>query len=120
MTTIIQRINQLLDPCNQYRHAETIDALINEHLPHGSGIDNGVTLDYEISKQNKKIVFDFEYHFMNEYGLYDGWGSYTLRVYPAFCDIRLTISGSNKNDIKEYLYDTFYDALTQELPHNHP
>jgi len=36
-------------------------------------------------------------------------------VYPDFTSgIRLKITGQNKNDIKDYMYEVFYDALMQE------
>jgi hypothetical protein len=51
---------------------------------------------------------------MDENGMYAGWGDYTAVIRPAFHGIDLTIKGRNRNDIKEYLYQTYEYALTRE------
>ena len=49
---------------------------------------------------------------MNENGFYDGWTDHTLTVRPSLVHgIELEISGRNRNDIKEYLHETFHSAL---------
>lgn len=96
------------------KHADSIEKLVKDHMPSGSGIDNGTAIDLDESTPNK-LVFTFGYHHMDENGYYDGWTHHKLVVRPSLVhDIDMKISGENRNDIKEYLYDTFHYALTQE------
>lgn len=95
------------------RHHKSIVTLV-DMLPSGSGIDNGVTFDLDASN-SRKLVFTFGYHHMNEHGMYDGWTQHTLTVTPSFDGIDISISGRNRNDIKEYLHEVFHYALTQDV-----
>ena len=93
------------------RHQETGDAIAHEYLPSGAGIDNGAQIDWSRST-GEKIVIDTSYHHINEVGYYDGWTDHTITVRASLLsDFRLKISGRNRNDIKEHLYEIFYDAL---------
>jgi hypothetical protein len=92
------------------RHEETIEEL-TKLLPSGSGIDSGITFDFDKSN-GEKLVFHFDFHHMDENGFYDGWTNHSLTVRPSLVHgIELTISGRNKNDIKEYLHELFDCAL---------
>lgn len=87
-----------------------IDKLEKE-LPSGSGIDCGCKIDREKSG-NKKVIITFDYHFMNNDGYYDGWGSFKLIVTPNLSEYPdMRIVGKDRNQIKDYLYDTFSDVL---------
>jgi len=100
------------------KHEETIESLIEDFLPSGSGIDNGVQFDFDAST-GEKLVFNFSFHHMNENGFYCGWTDYTLTVRPSLeLDINLKISGRDFNDVKSYLYDIFNDALTTVIVWN--
>ena len=94
------------------RWDDTIKLLVN-HLPSGSGI-SGTTLD-EDSSHAEKLVFTFSFYHMNDNGYYDGWTEHTLTVTPSFDGINLRISGRNRNDIKDYLYEMYHYALTQDV-----
>ena len=97
------------------KHGDTIIQVINDHLPHGSGIDSGVKIDWEHSS-GEKIVLDTAFHHMDENGYYDGWTNHSVTVRPSLIHgITLSISGRDKNGIKEYLYDTFSDDLTRTV-----
>jgi hypothetical protein len=48
-------------------------------------------------------------------GYYDGWTDHTVKVYPDWSGVRLNITGRNRNDIKDYLYETWDYALSQEI-----
>lgn len=96
------------------RHFAIVYMIVKEYLPHGSGIDSGVTI-IDANCSENQLTFATSYHHMNEDGYYDGWTEHIIRVYPAFNGIRMTISGRNRNDIKEYLHDVFYTALTAEI-----
>ena len=76
-------------------------------LPHGSGFDGTMEIDVNKSKDNL-IVIEFEFHFMDENGYYDGWETYKLKIIPSFQGYNLKIVGKNRNQIKDYFYDVFY------------
>jgi hypothetical protein len=97
------------------RHDETARKLVADLMPSGSGWDNGTALDFEKST-SEKLVFYGSFHHMDDGGSYAGWTSHTVVVRPSLTsDFELTISGRNRNEIKDYLADLFYDALSQEI-----
>jgi hypothetical protein len=85
---------------------------LNKYLPSGSGIDSGSKIDTENSTENK-IIITFEYHHMNENGYYDGWTSHKLILKPTFDSFDMKITGKDRNQIKDYLYDTFRCSLDE-------
>lgn len=94
---------------------EQIMQIVGDFLPHGSGIDNGVTFDFDLST-GEKLVLHTSYHHMNDGGYYDGWTEHTITVRPSLCfGINISISGRNRNEIKDYLTETFEYALTREI-----
>lgn len=96
-----------------HRHTAAGDALA-KFLPSGSGFDSGTKIDWDKSR-SERLVFTTSYHHMNENGMYDGWTDHTVIVsasLPFGIDIRVT--GVNRNDIKEYIGETFQYALTRE------
>jgi hypothetical protein len=96
-------------------HTERIEAIVKEHMPSGSGFDSGTKIDLEVS-QVDKLVFRTAYHHMNEVGMYDGWTEHTVTVTPSLLHgFHLRISGRDRNDIKEYIADTFSEALQTEV-----
>lgn len=53
---------------------------------------------------------------MNDAGYYDGWTEHTITVTPAFIGgFELSISGRNRNDIKDYISEVFNQALSQRM-----
>lgn len=98
------------NPFEGYWH-ESIEAIC-ANLPSGSGIDNGMKFNFEKSGENK-LVFDFSFHHMNENGYYDGWTEHVLTVTPHFSyGFDLKISGRDKNEVKDYLYQLFQEVFT--------
>ena len=96
------------------KHAETISALVRDHMPSGSGFDTGTSLDC-IESHAEKLVFTTSFHHMNDGGYYDGWTEHTITVTPSFSGFNLRISGRNRNDIKNYIHDAFSCALKTDL-----
>lgn len=97
--------------------SDLIDHCEKEHLPSGSGIDSGCTIDRDYST-DEKIIITSSYHAMNENGYYDGWIDFTVTVKPSFISgINLKITGrfGKYADLKEYLYDVFGTALTAKV-----
>lgn len=98
------------------KHEATLKHLV-DRLPSGGGIDIGPKLDRDACKLDR-LVFTFSYHHMNENGMYDGWTDHVLTVRPSFDGIDLRISGRDRNQVKDYLYETFQYALTMDIDIN--
>lgn len=100
------------------RHQETIEDLCKNHMPAGSGFDAGTQLDFDRSTP-EKLVFISAYHHMDENGFYDGWSDpVTVTVRPSLAfGILISISGIRRKNRyeKDYFYDTFDQALHQEV-----
>jgi hypothetical protein len=101
---------------------EELERVIKEHLPSGSGFDNGTTLDFSKSTpvidkfcRIKKIVFSTSFHHMNEHGSYDGWTEHNVIITPDWHGFHLRVTGKDKNGIKDYIADCFHNALMKEL-----
>lgn len=96
-------------------HFDTVSRLVREHMPSGSGLDNGTAFDWDRSSDDK-LVFHTSFHHMNDLGMYDGWTDHVVTVKPSLLSgIDVFISGRNRNDIKDYLFDLYRDALTAEI-----
>lgn len=92
------------------RHSQRIENLVSEHMPSGSGFDNGTRIMIEGSHA-EKLVFTTSFHHMDEVGGYDGWTEHTVTVTPSFGGFNLRITGRNRNDIKENIHVMFDEAL---------
>lgn len=97
------------------RHQERAEKLTEKYMPSGSGIDAGTELLVGECK-NDKLVFQTGFHHMNDNGYYNEWTEHTVIVTPSLIHtLNIRITGPNQDNIKSYLYDVFYDALTAEL-----
>lgn len=95
------------------RHEDRLEAIMRA-APSGSGIDSGTKLDDSSTPEN--LVFTFEYHHMNENGMYVGWTNHKCVVTPSLqFGYLLKITGRNRNDIKDYLYDVYAEWLNSEV-----
>ena len=93
------------------RHSDRLSVIESNCLPYGSGVDSGCTIDIGRSKPNR-LVITTSFHHMNQDGYYDGWSSHDVIVTPSLqwgFDLRIT--GKDRNDIKNYLYDLFQNCL---------
>lgn len=96
------------------RHQETLDLLL-ERMPSGSGLDNGVRLDLDSSHEDK-LIFNTEYHHMNDGGYYDGWTSHSIVITPSLSqDFHIRVTGRDRNEVKEYIAETFSFALQRDV-----
>jgi hypothetical protein len=105
-----------MDTHNEWfnRWEETIERE-TANLPSGSGIDSGVKFDFDASTP-EKLVFLFGVHHMNESGMYDGWTDHSLIVTPSLqFGFHIRITGRDRNQVKDYLYETFQYALNEEV-----
>lgn len=97
------------------RHTYAIGQLATECLPSGAGVDSGTTVDLELS-HGERIVLHTAFHHMDDGGGYDGWTEHIVTVTASLIHgITLKISGPNRNDIKDYLYDVFSNALRRQV-----
>jgi hypothetical protein len=101
----------------QANHANKIVALVREHMPSGSGIDAGVTMQTNLCS-SRVLCFASSYHTMDEHGSYSGWVDFLVRVDPTFDGIEVEINSAGNGDVedhKDYLSEVFYTALMQEV-----
>ena len=92
---------------------EELLAQCEELLPSGSGFDAGTRIE---QARSSKIVLRTSYHHLNECGYYDGWTEHTVTVIPNLVHgFDLKISGRDKNGVKEYIAEVFYDVLRSEV-----
>jgi len=100
------------------KHTNRILEIVSDHMPSGSGIDCGTKIDLDEST-GEKLVFTFSYHHMNESGMYDGWTDHKAIVTPSLAHgFSLRITGSNRNDIKEYLHEVYSFAVSPHLDYD--
>jgi hypothetical protein len=97
------------------KHSERLGELVREHMPSGAGVDDGTSLN--LGKSNgEKLVFETSFHHMNAQGVYDGWTEHTVVVTASLMfGINLRITGRNRNDIKDYLHQVFWESLMKEV-----
>lgn len=97
------------------QHENRANTLVSNYCPSGSGWDRATELDWDASTPNH-LVFVGSFHHMNDGGMYDGWTDHTIHARPSLFDgIDLRITGTNRNEIKDYLHDLFSDALKREV-----
>lgn len=109
---LIARLNCLKNG-NEYASNwdDRLEHIERELLPSGSGIDHGTTIERDAKPGSFVLCCDF--HHMSEHGYYDGWTSHRITISPAFDGIDVKVSGRNRNDIKDYLTETFQYLLTR-------
>jgi len=92
------------------RHEARIASLVKEHMPSGSGFDQGTTLDE--SSTPERLRFNTSFHHMDDSGGYCGWTEHVVSVRASIpFGIVLHISGRNVRDVKEYMHAVFRTAL---------
>ena len=98
-----------------HNHRTLLEKLVREHMPSGSGVDDGTKIDLEKSA-GEKLVFITRFHHMNEAGYYTKWTNHVVTVTPSLAfEITLSIGGFNHNGIKDHLGDLFYSALKETV-----
>ena len=97
------------------RHKETIEKLVSEHMPSGSGFDNGTFLDLAQSDP-EKLVFNASFHHMDDSGHYDGWTDHVATVESSLAHgIVIDVAGPDRNGINDYIGDVFQSALSADV-----
>lgn len=96
-------------------HKEAIESLVNAYLPSGSGFDVGTKFEFEMSRPNR-LVFSTSFHHMDEHGYYNGWTSHNVVVVPDLqSDFVLRITGTDRNQIKDYIHSCFEISLRESV-----
>jgi hypothetical protein len=112
LATLLQAIDNCQKSGNtewHEKHRETLHSLCSEHMPRGSGFDNGTTLQ---ESTPNRITFGTAFHHMDESGSYDGWTDHTVIITPDLVHgFNLRITGRDRNQIKEYMHECFAMAL---------
>jgi len=94
------------------RHMEALEAFVRDGAPSGSGFDCGTRIDLERSSA-RRLEFATAFHHMDEHGSYDGWTEHIVTVLPNLAaGFELTVSGRDRDGIKEYIADVFHDWLS--------
>jgi len=90
---------------------------IMDSAPHDSGFDNGTELSYDLGKYGG-FTFTTSFHHMDS-GHYDGWTEHLVKVKPHLrFGFVLEITGRNKHNIKEHIYEVFSWWLSQKCEDN--
>lgn len=104
---------------NAYWYAQHMSAandLARDSLPSGSGLDNGTRIDWDRSNADR-LVFRTAYHHMDDNGFYDGWTEHSVTVRASLAlGFTLSVSGRDRNGIKDYIAETFALALSETVP----
>ena len=96
-------------------------------LPSGSGLDHGTEIllgdpgeSIKRRSTGERLVFETSFHHMNDNGMYVKWTDHLLVVTPSLMfDFEIRVGGRDHNDIKDYIRETFDQALRVEYPDNH-
>lgn len=121
LRTCEQRIADPSRDCNENdshwatRQKQAIERIVRNDAPSGSGIDCGTAFDFDASKP-ERLVFSFEFHHMNDVGMYNGWTEHRAIVKPSLANgIDLRLTGHNRNDVLDYLHECFDCFLMQRM-----
>ena len=83
-------------------------------LPSGRGLSD---VEFGETVKPDRVNIHCTYHCVNHDGYYDGYRDYVITAKPSFLfKLELNIKGRDYNGIKNWLWDTFHFALTQEAP----
>lgn len=122
---LLQWTNCILNDNELWRHRCAFSIReIMMNAPSGGGIDYPIQLaDFDYSGdyapaeyKGGPLRFIVDFHHMDESGGYDGWTRHivTVRAHLSL-DFIVTISGRDKNGIKDYLADVFNYWLSQSV-----
>ena len=93
-------------------HGDRITRAVRDFLPSGSGFDSGTRFDLDDNGKPDRLRFVTSFHHMNGAGYYDGWSDHSVTLRAALADFpEMVISGRDRNGVKDYIADTFREAL---------
>lgn len=98
------------------RHEDNIESIMST-APSGSGFDAGTKIMLDKS-DSETLKFSTGYHHLNGMGYYSGWTSHIITVRGSLqFGYTITVSGRNKNGIKEYIHEVFHSWLGEIVAH---
>lgn len=93
-----------------------LETIRHNCLPSGAGFDHGTDINTD-KCDDTRLTLNTAFHHMHESGIYDGWTDHTVTVRPSLMfGFVVTVSGRNRNQIKDYIGNTFTEALRAEFP----
>ena len=84
--------------------------------PSGSGFDNGTHLGNSHKQSDRRLTFATSFHHMNDGGYYDGYSDHLVTIEATFNGLGIKVSGRDRNNIKEYIAETFLMWLGETAP----
>lgn len=97
------------------KHRDAADALARDYLPRGSGFDSGTLIDWNKSTAERLVLLT-GFHHTDENGGYSGWSHHTVTVRASLAlGFVLTVSGPDRNGIKDYIADAMHAALSATI-----
>ena len=88
--------------------------VIDNYLPHGSGFD--ADLKVELVPAVRAFTISFDYHHMDDMGGYSHWSEGVITVTPDFVGVELDLVTTEDDEpFKDYVLDTFHQALAEEV-----
>jgi hypothetical protein len=116
---LYQKIARVASQKNWAKRTKEL-ALLKELLPNGDGIRRQLDCEILLKSTEKRIVIGTTYWHPNDsYETSRGTGQGTVHqiiIKPSFeGEIAIRVTGKNVNNVKEYLHDTFREALMSEV-----
>lgn len=119
----LEQFGAIATPAQRSMHDHVcaeLSRLEREYLPSGSGFNSGTKLNHEqcfsaAHKRNDRLFFETAFQHMTEHGAYDGWTRHSVVVRPMWEGIDVHVTGSDRNQIKEFIADTFHQAMNLEI-----
>jgi hypothetical protein len=93
---------------------EEAHRLVREYMPSGSGFDAGTELVIDVCDE-RCLVFKTAFHHMDEHGGYAGWTEHKVKVTAEFGGFDIYVVGRDRDQIKDYIAETFHQALNLEV-----
>lgn len=81
-------------------------------LPSESGFSAGTKF---VSLCESSMIFSTEFAHLDEGGSCVGWTNHFVYVGLRWSGLEISVTGPNRNDIKEYIKDVFAEALDSEV-----
>lgn len=93
---------------------EILTHLVDNYLPAGSGFDTELQVEQVPGAQ--AFTISFNYHHMDDMGGYTHWSEGVITVTPCFNGLDLDLVTTEDDELfKDYVWDTFHQALSEEL-----
>lgn len=105
---LYQKIARVASQKNTPKKGKELNVL-QTLLPIGNGIERGCVI--LLKSTEKRIVIDTAYWHPET----SRWTEHQVVITPSFeGEINIRITGKNENNVKDYLYDIFHEALMKE------